>query len=232
MPMIKLTIDGKIVQAAQDAMILEAARLADIKIPTLCYLKDIQAISVCRICVVEVEGADTLLAACSTPVEEGMVVYTQSPKARRSRRTTMELILSDHPYRCPVCVRDKHCELQDLVKELDLDMYHTVYARPDFPFNGAMSSHAVDDSSDLLVFDPAKCVLCQRCVAVCREESVNALVMKKKSFESVIGPIDAAKLGDSRCISCGRCVLACPTGALTTHDEIKNKLMTTRRRFQ
>ena len=221
MAMITLTIDGRTIQARKGATILEAARHVDIKIPTLCYLKDINAVSVCRVCVVEVEGEEALKASCVTPVAEGMVVYTQSKAVRRSRRTTVELILSNHPYACPTCVRDKNCELQDLVRELDLDMYHTVYARPDFPFGGAMSANPPDTSGDFLVFDPAKCVLCLRCVAACREKSVNALTVKKKSFHAVIGPIGADSLAESNCVMCGQCVDACPTGALVLRDELE-----------
>ena len=175
MTMVTLTIDGKKVQAKEGTTILEAAGLYGIKIPTLCYLKDINEIGVCRVCVVEVKGEDSLQASCVTPVEEGMAVYTQSQTVRHSRRTTVELILSNHPYDCPTCVRHGSCELQDLVRELDLDIYHTVYARPDFPFMGEMSDHAPDDSNSFLVLDPAKCLLCQRCVAICREKSVNPL---------------------------------------------------------
>lgn len=211
MPLITLMIDGRTVQAKKGSTILEAAKLVNIKISTLCFLKDINTIGACRVCVVEVEGESLLQASCTTIVEEGMVVNTQSQTVRRSRRTTVELILSDHPYRCPTCVRDKNCELQDLVQELDLDLYHTVYARPDFPFNGAMSNSSLDNSLDFLVFDPAKCVLCQRCVAVCK---VNALTIKNKSFEAVIGPTDAVKRIDSCCVKCGQCLEVCPTGAL------------------
>lgn len=222
MSMITLTIDGQTARAEQGATILEAAGQAGIKIPTLCYMKGINEISVCRICVVEVVGAGALQPACVTPVAEGMEVYTQSPVVRRSRRTTMELILSDHPYRCPTCVRDQNCELQNLVKDLDLDMYHTVYARPDFPFNGAMSVNEPDDSSYSLVRDPAKCVLCQRCVAVCEKvQSVSAITLKNKSFEAVIGPVGVEKLGDSKCVNCGQCVLVCPTGALLERDHFE-----------
>ena len=224
MTMVTCTIDGRTVRVQEGSTLLDAAKACGVKIPTLCYLEKINEIAVCRVCVVEVVGEETLQASCVTPVREGMVVYTQTPLVRHSRRTTVELILSNHPYDCPTCLRNGKCELQDLVQELDLDMYHTVYARPDFPFNGAMSENFLDDSSDFLVYDPAKCLLCQRCVAICREKSVHALEIQKKSFETVVGPANATNLADACCVKCGRCVEACPTGALLKRKDIDHTL--------
>lgn len=215
MSVITLTIDDKQVQAEEGTTILEAAKTADIKIPTLCYLKDINPIGACRICVVEVQGERALQASCVTPVQDNMVVYTNSPVVRASRRTTLELILSNHPFVCPSCVRDKNCELQALADYLDISMYYTVYTNPDFPYKGEMSRHAVDDSSSFLIRDPAKCVLCQRCVAVCK---TNVLSIQNRGFETVIAPKGGIKLGDSGCVNCGECVQVCPTGALQERD--------------
>jgi NADH dehydrogenase/NADH:ubiquinone oxidoreductase subunit G len=176
MPMVTLTIDGKQVQAEPGTTILDAAKLVNIKIPTLCYLKDINAIGACRICVVEVQGARTLQASCVASVEDNMVVYTNSPVVRASRRTTLELVLSDHPFVCASCVRNQKCELQDLAEELDISMYYSVYTNPDFPFKGAIFGSGnpiapvdpvADSSKSFIRLDAAKCVQCRRCVAAC-----------------------------------------------------------------
>ncbi|MDH7479636.1 MAG: NADH-dependent [FeFe] hydrogenase, group A6 [Syntrophomonadaceae bacterium] len=212
MPIVTLTIDGKQVQVEQGATILEAAKKANINIPTLCYLKDINAIGACRICVVEVQGARSLQASCVAPVSEGMVVFTSSPAVRESRKMTLEMILSDHPFECLTCVRNQNCELQRLAEAFGLrDVY----------YKGERSVHPIDDSSVSIIRDPAKCVLCRRCVAVCEKvQTVSAIGPQNRGFNTVIAPTTTMKLADSSCVNCGQCVLACPTAALHERDQI------------
>lgn len=212
MPIVTLTIDGKQVQVEQGTTILEAAKKVNINIPTLCYLKDINAIGACRICVVEVQGARSLQASCVAPVSEGMVVFTSSPAVRESRKMTLEMILSDHPFECLTCVRNQNCELQKLAEAFGLrDVY----------YRGERSVHPIDDSSVSIIRDPAKCVLCRRCVAVCEKvQTVSAIGPQNRGFNTVIAPTTTMKLADSSCINCGQCVLACPTAALHERDQI------------
>lgn len=219
---VTLTIDGKQVQVEQSTTILEAAQRARVHIPTFCYLKEINAIGVCRICVVEVQGVGILQPACVTPVEDNMVVLTRSPLVRASRRTTLELILSNHPFVCPSCVRDQNCELQELAETLDISMYYSIYTNPSVPFKGAVCSHPIDDSSVSLVHDPAKCVLCRRCVAVCEKvQTIGAISSTNRGFDTVITTGETMRLADSNCVNCGQCITTCPTGALQERDHIE-----------
>lgn len=211
--MVNLTIDGKTLQVEQGTTVLEAARKASISIPTLCYLKDINVIGGCRICVVEVKGARTLQAACVTPVVENMVVMTNTPAVRASRRMTLELILSNHPFECLTCVRNQNCELQSLAETLGI---HAVR------FQGVNPEHKTDDSSVSLIREPAKCILCRRCTAVCEKvQTVSAIGPQDRGFETVIAPGVDISLADSNCVNCGQCVLVCPTGALYERDQIE-----------
>jgi len=161
MAMVTLTIDGKQVTVPEGTPIIEAARTVGIDIPSLCYLKDINVIGSCRVCVVEVERAKTLQAACVTPVANGMVVHTNSPKVRAARKTVVELILSDHPFECLTCPRNLNCELQALAERLGI---RTVR------YEGAhREERPVDASTPAIVRDPSKCILCRRCVSVCEK---------------------------------------------------------------
>jgi NADH-quinone oxidoreductase subunit G/NADP-reducing hydrogenase subunit HndD len=209
--MVTLTIDGKQVQVEQGTSVLEAAKLANINIPTLCYLKDINVIGACRICVIEVKGARSLQAACVSPVSEGMVVFTNTPAVRESRRMTLELLLSDHPFECLTCIRNQNCELQALAEAFGIR---------EVPYQGEKSEHPVDDSSVSRIRDPAKCVLCRRCSAVCEKvQTVCAISPQNRGFETVIAPSTTMQLVDSSCVNCGQCVLVCPTGALHERDQ-------------
>ncbi|MFZ5633324.1 MAG: NADH-dependent [FeFe] hydrogenase, group A6 [Bacillota bacterium] len=211
MEMANLTIDGKEVRVEQGTTILEAARRAYINIPTLCYLKEINIIGVCRICVVEVKGARALQAACVTPVADGMEVFTNTPAVRKSRRMTLDLILSSHPFECPTCVRNKNCELQSLAEAFGIR---------EVRFKGARAEYVRDDSSAALIRDPNKCILCRRCVAVCEKvQSVSAIAPLGRGFDTVIGPGMDMLLADTSCVQCGQCVLVCPTGALNERDQ-------------
>ncbi|MGN1098732.1 MAG: 2Fe-2S iron-sulfur cluster-binding protein, partial [Christensenellales bacterium] len=165
--MINLKINGIPVSVEAGTTILNAARSVGIKIPTLCYLKDINAIGACRICVVEVKGARSLCAACVYPVAEGMEVQTNSERVRKSRKKTIELILSDHRKDCLSCDRNMNCELQRLAYQYGCDMY---------AFDGERSKNTIDSSTPYLIRDNSKCVLCRRCTAVCKNQQAVAVI--------------------------------------------------------
>lgn len=208
-----LTIDNVTVEAPQGATVLEAAKLAGIKIPTLCYLEDVQAIGACRVCMVEVEGARTLLAACVTPIAEGMKVHTNSKKAREGRRTVVELLLSDHSGDCQTCDRNEDCELQALARDLGIR---------EISYPGEKSPRHIDASTPALVRDTAKCVLCRRCVTVCNEtQGVGGIFPQGRGFKTVIGPAFARDLDDVVCVQCGQCSAMCPVGAISERDQVR-----------
>lgn len=210
MATVTLTIDNQRVTVEAGTTILEAARTAGIEIPTLCYMKEINAIGACRVCVVEVQGARTLQAACVAPVAEGMVVSTSSPALRAARRITLELIVSNHPMECLTCVRNLNCELQKMAENLGIRQVR---------FEGKMTDYGVDDSTPSIVRDPAKCVLCRRCVAVCEKvQGVNAITAIERGFDTVVAPFFHEELNNVACALCGQCTLVCPTGALVEHD--------------
>ncbi|WP_027717485.1 NADH-dependent [FeFe] hydrogenase, group A6 [Desulfovirgula thermocuniculi] len=211
MSLINITIDGRPVQVPPGTTILEAARKAGVKIPTLCYLEELSVIGACRLCLVQVEGARTLVAACVAQAGEGMVVHTNTPAVRQARRVNLELILSNHPRECLTCLRNTNCELQRLAAELGVDQVR---------FEGEMSPYGVDDSSPALVRDPRKCVLCRRCVAVCSEvQGVSAIAVQERGFDTVVAPAFLAPLGEVSCVNCGQCSLVCPTAAIHERDQ-------------
>jgi iron-only hydrogenase group A len=208
--MIGLTIDNQSVTVEEETTILEAARKIGIKIPTLCYLKEINVIGACRICMVAVQGARTLMAACVTPVSEGMVVRTHTPEVIQARRTVLELILSDHPMECLTCLRNQNCELQKLAEEFGIT---------DIRFTGAVTQYAPDLSSAGILRDPRKCILCRRCVSVCTKiQTVQALTAEHRGFDTLIAPAFNEPLANMECVQCGQCALVCPTGAITEMD--------------
>ena len=159
MEMVNITIDTRKIQVPKNYTVLEAARYANIDIPTLCFLKDINEIGACRMCVVEIKGARSLQAACVYPVSEGLEIYTQTPRVREARKVTLELILSNHEKKCLTCVRSRNCELQKLAEDLNIK---------DVRFEGEMMQHPIDSLSPSIVRDPNKCVLCRRCVNMCK----------------------------------------------------------------
>ncbi|MBO5999371.1 MAG: iron hydrogenase small subunit [Lachnospiraceae bacterium] len=208
---VTLKINGMEVTAPAGSTILEAARLANIKIPTLCYLKEINEIGACRICVVEVKGARALVTACVYPVSEGMEVQTNSPRVLNARKETLKLLLSDHNKECLSCVRSGHCELQTLCQEYGVDDAHA--------YEGAMNEFELDDSAPHMIRDNNKCILCRRCVAACENfQSVGVIGANNRGFKTSIGSAYEMPLGDTACVDCGQCIAVCPTGALYEKD--------------
>ena len=211
--MINLTIDGVQVSVPAGSTVLEAARAANIHIPTLCYLKDVNQIGACRVCVVDV-GARALQAACVYPVSEGMVVKTNTPAVREARKTVVELLLSIHDRKCLSCVRNNNCELQDLCRDLGIE--------DDNYFAGGVNNYAIDDASPCVVRDNNKCVLCRRCVAACHNlQNVGVIGPVKRGFATAIESPWGFKLAETGCVNCGQCIVACPVGALREKDSIK-----------
>jgi iron-only hydrogenase group A len=207
-----LTIDQIPVDAPEGATILEAARQAGIKIPTLCYLEKVQAIGACRLCVVEVEGAKTLQASCVTPAVAGMKVRTNTKRVRDARRMVAELLLSDHDGDCQICNRSADCEFQAVMSELGIR---------DIAYRGEKSAKLTDVSTPALVRDSSKCILCRRCVTVCNDiQGVGAISPQFRGFKTVMGPAFTSTLGDVVCVQCGQCAAVCPVGALTEKDDV------------
>ena len=212
--MITLTIDGISVSVPAGTTVLEAARAAKINIPTLCYLKGINQIGACRICMVEVEGARGLSAACVLPAGEGMVVKTNTPKLRQVRKDNLELILSNHNRECTTCVRSGSCELQALSNE---------YGISGIAYEGSktFSPKDIDDASASIVRDNSKCIHCRRCIAACQNvQKIGAIGISKRGFKSIVGAAFGLSLADSPCVNCGQCIQACPVGALYEKGEI------------
>jgi NADP-reducing hydrogenase subunit HndD len=208
----KLTIDNIETEVPEGTTILDSARQAGIKIPTLCYLEGVQAIGACRVCLVEVEGAKTLVPSCVTPVAEGMNVHTNTRRVREARRMVVELLLSDHDGDCQTCERNDDCELQALAREIGVK---------EVRYTGETSRKIEDASTPALVRDTSKCILCRRCVAVCGEvQGVAAMFPQNRGFESVIGPAFCNDLDSVVCVQCGQCAAVCPVGAISEKDQI------------
>lgn len=210
---IKVKIDNQEIEVERGTTILDAAKAAGIRIPTLCYLKDINAIGACRICVVEVKGARSLVAACVYPLErEGTEVVTNSKRVTESRRKTLELILSDHEQNCLSCIRNGNCELQKLSYEYGCDSKK---------FEGERTNYEIDATTPYLIRDNNKCILCRRCVAVCNSvQGVSVIGASERGFHTHIGSPFEMGLVDTPCVGCGQCIAVCPTGALREKEEI------------
>lgn len=203
--MVNLKINGIPVSVPEGSTILQAARLANVRIPTLCYLKDVQCVGSCRLCLVEATGARGLVAACVYPVSEGMEVRTNTPRVRKSRKTTIELILSTHKKKCLSCVRSMNCELQKLALE---------YNAEEDKFGTDHDLKPIDDISLSVVRDNSKCIMCTRCVAACERQTIGAIGPKNRGYAKVIGSPYDVSLAFTPCVNCGQCVVACPVGAL------------------
>lgn len=208
---INIKINGIDVSAPEGSTILEAARISNIDIPTLCYLKEINEIGACRICVVEVKGARSLVASCVHPINEGMEIFTNTPKVLNSRRMTLELILSTHDRKCLSCVRSGNCELLKLSRDLKVE--------DEGRFDGTNNKYEIDNSAAHMYRDNNKCILCRRCVAVCSEvQAIGVIGANNRGFETEICSAFEMGLAETSCVSCGQCIAVCPTGALSEKD--------------
>jgi NADP-reducing hydrogenase subunit HndD len=209
--MVNIKINNRPYTVPKGSTILEAARYAGIEIPTLCYLKDINQIGACRICMVEVKGARSLVASCVFPVNEGMEIFTNTEKVRHSRKMTLELILSNHDRKCLSCVRSGTCELQKLCKEFGVDIEDR--------FDGEMVRYNFDDSAAHMVRDNNKCILCRRCIAACDQQGISVIGANARGFDTHVSSAFDMDLADVSCISCGQCIVNCPTGAIVEKDD-------------
>ena len=213
METISLKINGVEYNVPKGSTVLEAARAAKIDIPTLCYLKDINEIGACRLCLVEVsEGGRPfrMVTACVYPATEGMEILTNTPKINKSRKTNLELLLSNHDRKCLSCVRSTTCELQKLCLEYGVDETN---------FAGAKNKYKIDDATPI-VRDNNKCILCRRCVAVCKHvQGIGVIGANDRGFDTHIGSAFDQILGETSCINCGQCIVACPVGALYERDD-------------
>lgn len=209
---VTISINGNSYEVPSDLTVLEAARNVGIDIPTLCFLKDINEVGACRVCVVEVEGARSLQASCVLPVREGMVVNTNNKRVRNARKTTVELILANHNRECTTCVRSKNCELQSVSDELGIR---------DIRFSGEVREGKYDNMSYSIVRDSSKCILCGRCVSACKNvQGIGILDFVNRGFETTVGPAFDVSMKDAPCIYCGQCMVVCPVGALTEKPAI------------
>lgn len=210
--MVKLTIDGRNIEVKEGTTILEAAKLNGINIPTLCFLKEINEIGACRVCVVEVEGFEKCVTACNNEVKEGMVIHTNSKKARTARETNLKLILSEHNFTCATCIRDGNCKLQNLAKE---------FAITDVPYDKSFENKVWDNSVPL-IRDFTKCIKCMRCVGVCDKiQSLGVWDVLNTGSRTTVNVRDGKKIQDVNCSYCGQCIVNCPVGALHERDDVK-----------
>ncbi len=217
--MVNLTIDGKEVKVPKGTTLLEAARQIGIDIPTLCFLKDINEVGDCRMCIVEVEGRRGFATSCIQKAEEGMIVHTNSKDVVEARKVVLDLILSNHPQDCLTCTRSGNCELQKLANKFNVK---------DIEFKGEKIEHKIDDLSPSIVRDTNKCILCRRCIATCKKvQKIGAIDCINRGFEACISTVANNSLNDVNCTFCGQCIESCPVGALhekETIDDVWEKL--------
>ncbi len=210
METVNITIDSRKIQVPKNYTVLEAARFANIDIPTLCFLKEINEIGACRMCLVEIQGTRALQASCVYPVSEGLVINTQTPAVREARKVTLELILSNHDKKCLTCVRSNNCELQKLALDLNIR---------DIRFDGDSVKLPLDEVSPSIVRDPNKCVLCRRCVSMCKNvQGVSVIDTTERGFKTLVAPAFNKSLNEVPCTMCGQCINVCPVGALREKD--------------
>jgi NADH-quinone oxidoreductase subunit G/NADP-reducing hydrogenase subunit HndD len=207
---IGLTIDGIKVEVEKGKSVLEVARSVGIEIPTLCFLKEINEVSSCRVCLVEV--GPKLLPSCTVVAEEGMVIKTNTPKVRSARKSIIQLLLSNHKRECTTCSRNRNCELRKLAEDLNIG---------ELEYEGERLECPMDISSVSLIRDPEKCILCERCISICKNvQSVSAINFSGRGFDTKVAPAYDKALGESICVNCGQCVVSCPTGALVERENI------------
>ena len=207
---IKLKIDGIDVEVPKGTTILQAAKKANIDIPTLCYLKEINEIGDCRICIVEVEGRRGFATSCIQKAEEGMVVHTHSKQIMEARKVILDLILSNHQRDCLTCTRNGNCELQTLAMKFNV---------MNVEYEGEKSVHKIDDLSPSIVRDFNKCILCRRCISTCKKvQKIGAIDCVNRGFNSCVSTVGDHSLNDVNCTFCGQCITACPVGALREKD--------------
>ena len=212
--MVNLTIDNQKVTVPKGTTILEAAKTAGIDIPTLCFLKDINEVGDCRMCIVEVEGRRGFATSCIQTVEEGMVVHTHTQNVLEARHVILDLIISNHAKDCLTCTRSGNCELQALATKFNV---------LNIEFEGERTEHKIDDLSPSIVRDFNKCILCRRCVAACKNvQKIGAIDCINRGFESCISTVGDHSLNDVNCTFCGQCIEACPTGALHEKETIND----------
>jgi len=209
--MINLTINNTPLQVEEGSTVLEACRQVGINIPTLCYLEGVQAIGACRVCLVEVEGVQDLVASCVLPATEGMNVSTNNSRVREARKVVVELLLSEHDGDCQTCDRNEDCELQSLAHDMGIR---------ELRYEGEKAPRHQDYSTIGLVRDSAKCISCRRCVTVCTAiQTVSALFPQGRGFKTTIGPAFAQNLDTVTCVQCGQCAAVCPVGAISERDQ-------------
>ena len=211
--MVNITIDNKQISVPEGTTIMEAAASAGIPIPKLCYLKDINEIAACRVCLVELEGMDKLITSCNNVVKEGMVLYTNSPKVRKARRRNVELILSQHDGTCSSCVRSGNCVLQTLANDLNI---------LDIPFKQRLEDFPWDKDFPL-IRDPKKCIKCMRCIQVCDKiQDLHIWDVTSTGSRTTINVTNNKKITEVSCSLCGQCITHCPVGALRERDDRKS----------
>lgn len=214
--MIQIQVNNKTIEAKPGEMLLSALRRAGIQVPTLCNLEELLPTGACRMCVVEVEGAPSLVPSCAFPVREGMKVKTHSQRAVRARKTILELLLANHPDDCLYCPRNGSCELQSLAENLGVRQRR---------YTGLKSQHKIDASSPSIVRDPDKCILCGKCVRTCEEvQGVACLDFIGRGSKATVGTAFDQGLNVSSCVACGQCIRVCPTGALSEQSHFRAML--------
>lgn len=214
MDMVNVTIDGHKLQVPKSATVLTAAKTGGINVPSLCYHPELRPEGACRVCLVEVEGAKTLVASCVYPVNEGMIVHTNTPAVREARKTVVELLLANHPQDCLSCQRNTNCELQTMAADLGIRKVR---------FNGVKKNLPLDANNPALVRDQNKCILCGRCIKACSDrQGVDVYSFAKRGFDTIVTPAFEVGLEKSPCTYCGQCASVCPTAAIVEKDDTQS----------